>query len=140
MNLKAFSPNFSVSDVRESVAFYKENFGFDLVMAVPFSQDSIDTDFIEGKEYVYAMVSKNGVNLMFQRDDSFCDDVVLAEGCKIGASVSFYFDIENLDELYESLQNKKLDMTEIKTTWYGQREFYLKDNNGYILCFAKQAG
>ncbi|MDR1285095.1 MAG: VOC family protein [Campylobacteraceae bacterium] len=139
MTLRAFSPNFAVSDIRKSVAFYKENFGFNLVMGVPVSQDSVDTDFIEGKEYVYAMINKDNISLMFQKDDSFYDDIILADRCQIGASVSFYFDVEDLDELYESLQNKKLNMTEIKMTWYGQREFYIKDNNGYILCFAKQA-
>ena len=27
-------------------------------------------------------------------------------------------------------------MKEIDTTWYGQREFYVRDCNGYILAFA----
>ncbi|EKB58258.1 hypothetical protein HMPREF9700_02066 [Bergeyella zoohelcum CCUG 30536] len=32
-----------------------------------------------------------------------------------------------------------LQITELKTTWYGMQEFYLKDLNGYILGFAEKA-
>ena len=32
-------PNFAVADIRQTVQFYCENLGFELVMAVPETQD-----------------------------------------------------------------------------------------------------
>ncbi len=54
-------------------------------------------------------------------------------------ALSFYIDIEGIKELHEDLKAKNLQITELKTTWYGMQEFYLKDINGYILGFAETA-
>lgn len=138
MLAKKLTPNFEVSDIRETVLFYEQNLGFQLIMAVTEDQSGIDQTLSEGSVYVYAMVQKDDVELMFQRTDSFKTDVSLAEGLTIGASVSFYMDIEGIADFYQSLKDKNLTLTELKTTWYGMREFYLKDNNGYILGFAEK--
>ncbi|MDR1451402.1 MAG: VOC family protein [Helicobacteraceae bacterium] len=138
MKFKTLSPNLAVKDIRKTVAFYQETLNFNLVMAVSVSQDNVDETFAKDKEYIYAMIGRDGINLALQREDSFREDVALAKDTPLGASGTFYFDVEKLDELYESLQDKNIETTEIKTTWYGMREFYIKDNNGYILGFAEQ--
>lgn len=33
-----------------------------------------------------------------------------------------------------------LMVKELSTTWYGMNEFYIRDNNGYVLGFAEQKG
>jgi uncharacterized glyoxalase superfamily protein PhnB len=139
MKISKLSPNFEVSDIKKTVAFYTENFGFVLVMAVPETQDGIDQTFAENKEYVYAMMQKDNVEFMFQRSDTFKNDVIFSKELTIGATVSFYMDVEGIKEFYETLKNKNLQMTELKTTWYGMQEFYVKDFNGYILGFAEKA-
>lgn len=139
MKISKLSPNFEVTDIRKTVAFYTETFGFNLIMAVPETQDGIDQTFEENKEYVYAMIQKDNVELMFQRSDTFKNDVVFSKGQNIGATVSFYMDIEGIKEFHQNLQNKSLELTELKTTWYGMQEFYLKDLNGYILGFAEKS-
>ncbi|HAQ38518.1 MAG TPA: hypothetical protein PLU49_05560 [Saprospiraceae bacterium] len=138
MLAKKLTPNLEVSDIRETVLFYEQNLGFQLIMAVAEDQSGIDQSLSEGSVYVYAMMQKDDVELMFQRTDSFKTDVSLAEGLPIGASVSFYMDIEGIADFYHGLKEKNLILTELKTTWYGMREFYLKDNNGYILGFAEK--
>lgn len=138
MKAKKLTPNFEVNNVKHSVDFYSKYLGFNLVMTVPESQDGIEYSFAKEKEYVYAMVQKDDVELFFQRTDSFKDDVILSQGIPIGASVSFYMDIEGINEFYETLKNEKLQITDMKTTWYGMQEFYLKDLNGYILGFAQK--
>ena len=139
MKISKLSPNFEVSDIKRTVAFYTENFGFMLEMAVPQSQDGIEQALSEDKEYVYAMMQKDNVEFMFQRSDTFKNDVVFSKELNIGATVSFYMHIEGIKEFYETLKNKNLQMTELKTTWYGMQEFYVKDCNGYILGFAEKA-
>jgi len=139
MKISKLAPNFEVTDIKRTVQFYTENFGFKLVMAVPESQDGIEQTLAENKEYVYAMMQKDHVEFMFQRSDTFKNDVVFSKDLPIGATVSFYMDIEGIKEFYEILSGKNLQITALKTTWYGMQEFYLKDLNGYILGFAEKA-
>jgi uncharacterized glyoxalase superfamily protein PhnB len=138
MKAKKLTPNFEVSNVKQTVDFYSKHLGFKLVMLVPESQDGIEQSFAEEKEYVYAMVQKDDVEIFFQRTDTFKEDVIFSQGLSIGASVSFYMDIEGIMEFHETLKDKKLQITELKTTWYGMQEFYMKDLNGYILGFAQK--
>ncbi len=138
MKINKLSPNFAVKNIKETVNFYAENFGFKLIMAVPESQDGVEQTLSEEKEYVYAMMQKDNIDLMFQRSDSFKNDLIFAEDLDMGATVSFYMDIKGVGELYKTLKNKKLQITGIKTTWYGMQEFYVKDLNGYILGFAEK--
>lgn len=108
-------------------------------MAVPETQDGIDQTFAENKEYVYSPVQKDNVELMFQRSDTFKNDIVFAKGKTIGATVSFYMEVEGIQKFYQGLKNKNIELTGLKTTWYGMQEFYLKDLNGYIPGFAEKA-
>jgi uncharacterized glyoxalase superfamily protein PhnB len=138
MKVNKLTPNFEVADIKQTVAFYSKNFGFNLIMAVPETQDEVVQTLSEGKVYVYAMMQRDNVELMFQRSDTFKHDVVFSKDFPIGASVSFYMEIEGIKEFYETIKNKNLEITALKTTWYGMQEFYLKDNNGYILGFAEK--
>jgi uncharacterized glyoxalase superfamily protein PhnB len=139
MKINSLTPNFAVADIRQTVQFYCENLGFELVMAVPETQDGVDQKLFESKEYVYAMLKKDDVELMFQRIDSFQEDVVLTDKVAVGASVSFYMQGKGIDAFFEELKNKNIQVSELKLTWYGIKEFYIKDNNGYILGFAEEA-
>ncbi|SQA75495.1 Glyoxalase-like domain [Capnocytophaga sputigena] len=63
----------------------------------------------------------------------------LQQVCQSELPFLFYMDIEGIDEFHQQMKAKKLEITELKTTWYGMKEFYLKDINGYILGFAEKA-
>ena len=71
MKVNKLTPNFEVKDIRETVHFYQSVLGFSLVMAVPETQDRIEQSIDDVTEYVYALVSKDTVEMMFQRSDSF---------------------------------------------------------------------
>ncbi len=138
MKVNKLTPNLEVKDIESTVTFYQSVLGFTLVMAVPSTQDAMDESFISDKDYVYALVKKDNVELMFQRTDSFKQDVVLARGLPIGASVSFYMEVNGLDDFFVSIKDKVDVLTAPEMAWYGMREFYLKDINGYILGFAEK--
>lgn len=139
MKITKLTPNFEVADVRQTVAYYEENFGFTLVMCVPETQDGIDQSFAANKEYVYAMMQKDHVEVFFQRSDTFKEDVRYSAGLPIGASVSFYMEIAGIADFHRKMKGSNLQVTDLKTTWYGMQEFYMKDLNGYILGFAEKA-
>ena len=136
MKVNTLTPNLAVANIRQTVQFYIENLGFELVMAVPETQDGIDQQLLDNKEYVYALLKKETVELMFQRVDCYHEDVTI-DG-KIGASVSFYMQGKGVDAFYAELKSKKIQVSEMNLTWYGIKEFYVKDNNGYILGFAEE--
>lgn len=138
MKIKKLSPNFEVANIKKTVEFYQKNFGFSLIMAVPESKDGIEQTWSNNKEYVYAMMQKDNIEFMFQRSDSFKEDLIFAKDLNMGATVSFYMEVEGLKAFYDTLKNKNLQITELKTTWYGMQEFYVKDLNGYIIGFAEK--
>jgi uncharacterized glyoxalase superfamily protein PhnB len=139
MEINKLVPNMAVADIRQTVEFYCGNLGFELVMAVPESQDGAEQQLSGDREYVYAMLRKGHAELMFQRLDSFREDVPsVGEIPTIGASVSFYMQGNGIEAFYEELKNKNIQISELKQTWYGIKEFYLKDNNGYVLGFAEE--
>ena len=138
MKFKKLTPNFSVKDVKETVKFYQDILGFKFEMAVPDGTTTIENEISDKDEYAYAMMSKDEVYVMFLKSDSFEQDIPVLKGVLQGASVLFYIDVENIDEVYIKL-NKHVEITkELETTWYGMREFYIKDCNGYILGFAEK--
>ena len=139
MKVTKLTPNFEVRNIRETIEFYQSVLGFSVVMAVPETQDGIEQSLIDGKEYAYALLSKDNVEMMFQRTDSFKKDIRLAKDLSIGASVSFYMEIDGIDGFYQQIKDRGLRPTQLKTAWYGMREFYLKDNNGYVLGFAQKS-
>jgi len=56
---------------------------------------------------------------------------------KIGFSGSFYFNVDDVNELWEDLKTKAKICYEIETFEWEMREFGIYDNNGYILQFGQ---
>ncbi len=136
--MKKLNPNLMVKDVKETIEFYKNNLGFKLVMAVPETKDGILTEIPENKKIVYVLVKNGNVELMFQAEESLKEDITVFANSIIGASVSFYIEVENLKDFYSGIKEKVEVVKKLSTTWYGMNEFYIRDNNGYILGFAEQ--
>jgi len=135
--MKKLTPNMAVKDVRESVNYYVENFGFKLVMAVSEDKSSIGDELVDGKEYIWANVMNGDVGFMFQKEDSFIDDIGEVYA-KLGASSTYYIEVEKIDELYAKVKDRVEIHKTIDTTWYGAEEFYVCDCNGYILGFSQR--
>jgi len=139
IKFKKLTPDLMVSDVTKTVKFYTEKLGFKLAMVVPENEQAIETQLVSGKQYVYAMVSRDEVFVMFMRKDVYEQDVPELKGVPVGASASFYCEVDNVSELCDSFKERGVViMKDISVTWYGMKEFYIKDCNGYILGFAEQ--
>ena len=134
--MKQLTPNLAVKDVAKSVAFYTEVLGFKLKMCVDDEKRPAET--IEaGKHYIWANVMHGSVGMMFQQKQSFEDDLGVSVK-EIGASVSFYIEVEDAEALYERLKAKAVIHKALETTFYGAKEFYIKDPDGYILGFSSR--
>jgi len=139
MKLNKLTPNLGVEDIKATIKFYQNYLDFELMMAVPSSQDGIDQTLFEEKNYVYALIAKDGVEIMLQQTQSIQQDVTLLHFETLGASVSFYMEIEGIEAFYQKIVSENIKSTPIKTAWYGMKEFYILDNNGYVLGFAEKA-
>ncbi|MFA5087639.1 MAG: VOC family protein [Candidatus Omnitrophota bacterium] len=137
---KKLTPDLMVRDVAEAVKFYTTKLGFRIDMLVPEKEPGIETQIADGKKYAYASVRRDEVFVMFMLTEAYAKDVPALKGVPIGASATFYFDVDNVQELYDSCKGKGVEIVkDLYTAWYGMKEFYARDCNGYILGFAEQA-
>ena len=124
--LKKLTPNLMVEAVQRTLAFYQDVLGFKVLMTLP---DQAPFDF--------AIMQRDQVELMFQSRASLSENVPALSGYSIGASQTFYIEVQGLKDLYESLRDKVDIVVDLHTTFYGTQEFYFRDVNGYILSFAE---
>lgn len=135
--MKSITLNLAVNDIASTIKYYQENFDFELQMLVDESKTIFDTEIKKELNYIWAMIHKDNISIMLQSVESLKEDVGVFFD-NIGASLTLYIDVDNVDELYLKIKDKVSIYKEIDTTWYGQREFYIKDINGYILGFASK--
>ena len=126
--LKKLTPNLMVENVAETLAFYRERLGFEVVTTLP-----------EQEPFDFAIVKRDAVELMFQSRPSLSENVPALSGSPIGASQTFYIEVTGIRDLYESLREKVEIVVDFHTTFYGTQEFYFRDINGYILSFSETA-
>ena len=137
MMYKKLTTNMMVEDVNRTVDFYSEVLGFDFLMGVPEGSQEIVTAKQKEQALGFAMVKCGNVEMMFQAKKSLTREIPEFDGAKIGGSLTFYMEVENIKELYEELQGKVTIIRDLQTTFYGMREFYIRDCNGYVLTFAQ---
>ncbi|MBU1668266.1 VOC family protein [bacterium] len=139
MKFRKMTPVLSVENITKTVNFYQQILGFQLHMLVTADTHTMEDTLLDTEEYVYAMLSRDELYIMFLKESEFKENIPVLEKNRIGASVLFYIEVEKIDELYNSLQESPIKIVkELTTTWYGMREFYIKDCNGYVLAFAEQ--
>lgn len=125
VTLESISPNLIADNVNASVDFYTKYLGFKLVASVP-----------ETGEFGWAMVQRDSVIVMFQTLKSIEEDVKDLP-IKKGGSGTFFIKMKGVDELYESVKGKVKIPMDMRTTFYGTREFIVEDPDGYYMMFAE---
>ncbi len=113
-------------ELEPCIQFWTEKMGFQKTVEVP-----------EGEKIGFAIVEKNGVELMYQ---SFAS--VEKENAATGAAVrkgpSFlYIEVADLNAALAATKGAELVMP-VRTTFYQSKEFGIKDPVGHYLIFAQQ--
>jgi len=127
--LESLSPNVISESVNASVDFYTKYLGFSLVASVP-----------ETGTYNWAMVQRDGVTMMFQSLQSLKEDMPSLKLDKKGSIGTFFIKMKGIEDLYESIKSLKGKVEialEWRVTFYGMKEFGVKDPDGYYLVFAE---
>lgn len=126
---KSITANLMVEDVDKTVSYYEDVLGFKLEMSVPRDDGKLQ----------WAMITKETVELMLHEKGNLLEEVPQLRGSKMGGSLTLFIEIEGIDELYDTV-NQHAGIEFIKephTTFYGMKEFTIRDLNGYILTFAE---
>jgi len=124
---ESLSPNVIVDNVNQAVKYYTEILCFTFITSVP-----------ETGTFNWAMVQRDGVTLMFQSLPSLQEDMPELKIMAKGSLGTFFIKVKGIDAYYESLKNKVELGHDMRTTFYGMKEFTVKDLNGYFLTFAEE--
>lgn len=131
----AVTTNLIVSDMAKTLAFYCGKLGF----AIEFGVDWHKNTHFDGKarpEYVFVTVMKGEWKIMLQLKESFAADLPAYDASKpLGGSFALYFRDADVDAIHALFDQSGHIIKEPETTWYGMREIYVTDPDGYILCF-----
>ena len=109
-----------------SLRFYRDLLGFQVV------QQSKPDDHCG-----WAWLRRDGTEIMLNTayEDEFRPKEPDPDRVKAHGDTTLYFGCPDVDAAYEYLQSKGIPSSEPKNAPYGMRQLYLKDPDGFGICF-----
>jgi uncharacterized glyoxalase superfamily protein PhnB len=127
MTVKKSTPVLLVSEIEPVLKFW-ERLGFVKTVEVP-----------EGAKIGFAILQNGPVEVMYQTYTSATSDAGAAMAADFRKGPTFlYIEVDNLDEVLAALKDVPKVM-EIRTTFYGAREFGVRDPGGHYVTFAQMS-
>jgi uncharacterized glyoxalase superfamily protein PhnB len=124
--VKKITPILFAEELEPCIQFWTERMGFQKTIEVP-----------EGDKVGFALVEKNGVELMYQSFSSAEKDNA-ATGAAARKGPSFlYIEVADIDAAQAATKGAEIVMP-MRTTFYQAKEFGIKDPAGHHLIFAQQ--
>ena len=131
-------PNLMVEDVARSVAVYRDVIGMKVAVASDCEQTVLGPDDVAGA--VFATLELEGSQLMVQRVDSLAPELdTFTTDSRPTASGTVYFRGVH-PRTFEGRVDPAIVVKGPFQQWYGMHEIYLRDPDGYILCFGAPEG
>ena len=120
------TPLIQVFDMPRSLAFYRDLLGFEMI-----------ADSGNGDNSSWVWLRQGGIDLMLndQYEPGRVPDAVPAERTKWHDDTCLYFGCPDPDAMYEYLSEKGLQFDPAKVAPYGMKQLYLRDPDGYGICF-----
>ncbi|MGE5496783.1 MAG: VOC family protein [Syntrophothermus sp.] len=125
-SLKSISPKLLTDDVNRTIEFYKDKFGFEVLATVP------DTG-----RYNLAIAGNGKVEIMFMTRERFAEEYGMFKDAQPGGTFCLSIETNDIVPLFEKSSDGAVIVKELHQTFYGTKEFSVKDNNGYILTFSE---
>ena len=133
-----FTPNLMTTNVNASVNFYRDRLGFSLMMGLPFESQQPVEALSDDIPLQFAMLNKDGAMLMIQHQQSLAEECKLFSNLSVAASGTFYLEVNNIDELTVAPGDDIEIVLPERVTFYGMREIWIRDNNGYVITLAQK--
>jgi catechol 2,3-dioxygenase-like lactoylglutathione lyase family enzyme len=114
------SPQFLVTDIEHSIEFYTKKLGFD----VEFRYEDFYTGIIKDNYSIHLKSGKPSIDERKSKRENVDLDLV--------------FSVEGVEDLYEELVNKSVEIIQALCDRPYGKEFYIADPDGYILAFLEE--
>jgi uncharacterized glyoxalase superfamily protein PhnB len=125
MNVKKITAVLLAEEVEPCVKFWVERLGFEKTAEVP-----------DGDKVAFAMLQKGGVELMYQTYASVEKDHPPAGKAARQGPTFLYIEVDDLAQIMTATSGAEVVMAE-RITFYGAKEFGIKDPAGHFLTFAQ---
>lgn len=127
VTLRGMAPLFQVFDMPAAVKFYTDVLGFEVV----------NTSVVSGEHFDWAWLRRNEIELMLNTAYEQDQRPPYPDPARIAAheDTSLYFGCPDVDALYAYLLTKQVTVQKPIITGYGWKALYVRDPDGYLLCF-----
>ncbi len=133
LEVLGLSPLLQVYDMPTSVRFYRDQLGFEVVTTSP----------TMGEDYFHWCLLRLGkAELMLNTAYEFNDERPPTQDRErvLGhQDTGLYFGCPDVDAAYEQFRARGVEVDKPKVAPYGMKQVYLRDPDGYSLCFQWQA-
>jgi catechol 2,3-dioxygenase-like lactoylglutathione lyase family enzyme len=124
MHIKRLVPMLSVTDLGQTIGFYRDELGFNVTNSF-------------GSPPVWCFLERDGIALMFNQPPA----AEMAELPRRARDFQVYYCYpDDVVALHQAWRQKGLPVTDLRVTVYGMREFELRDPDGYWLWFGQSTG
>jgi catechol 2,3-dioxygenase-like lactoylglutathione lyase family enzyme len=127
IEIRGMAPLLQVFDMPTSIAFYRDVLGFEV----------LTTSTPRGEHFDWALLQLCGVELML--NTAYEEDARPAapDAGRIAAheDTCLYFGCPDVDAAYVCVRGRGVAAAEPKVAPYGMKQLYLRDPDGYGLCF-----
>jgi glyoxylase I family protein len=126
LTIQGLAPLLQVFDMPTSIAFYTGVLGFDVIST---SQP--------GPQFDWALLKLNNVELMLNTAYESDARPPAPDPTRLAghSDTCLYFGCPDVDAAYDFLRAKGLDVKEPVVQPYGMKQLYVRDPDGYMLCF-----
>ncbi len=129
LEVRGLAPLLQVYDMPESVRFYRDLLGFEIVNTSP---------LLGQGRFHWALLRLGNAELMlntaYESDDERPPERDRARTAAHD-DTGLFFGCPDVDAAYQELCRKGVAVQEPKVVPYGMKQMYLHDPDGYVLCF-----
>jgi uncharacterized glyoxalase superfamily protein PhnB len=138
--IDSMTTNIMVLDVGRSVRFYRDVLGAEVAFVVDADQQT-DMDGGIPDNAVFASVRVGAGELMMQERASLAEDGgSVTESSVPGGTFTMYFRVDDVDAAVGRLPEGTEVVKPLETTWYGMKEIWVRDPDGYVITIGTPDG
>lgn len=132
LELRGICPLLQVFDMPASLAFYRDILGFAVIQAAPAA------DQVSGDAFDWVWLRRDGANLML--NTAYDPDAVRPAAPDPGRvaahdDTGLFLSCPDVDGAYDHLRTRGIAVSTPSVTSYGMKQLYVKDPDGFTLCF-----
>jgi len=128
IEMRDMSPLLQVYDMPSSVRFYRDLLGFELISQSPFYQEGL---------FHWCLLRRDGIELMLNTAYDEGERPPVPDPVRnLGHDdTCLYFGCPDVDAAYQHFISHGVDVVPPKVAHYGMKQLYLKDPDGFGICF-----